>query len=43
MTQPTLSTIAGAALRARLAELWERTGDRALGELAAGRPPRLHP
>jgi RNA polymerase sigma factor (sigma-70 family) len=40
MTQPTLSTIAGAALRARLVELWERTGDRALGELAAGRPPR---
>lgn len=29
-----------AALRARLRELWERTGDAALGELAAGRPPR---
>ncbi|MBM3961359.1 MAG: hypothetical protein FJ306_05585, partial [Planctomycetes bacterium] len=40
MTQPTPSKIAGAALRARLAELWERTGYRALGELAAGRPPR---
>jgi RNA polymerase sigma factor (sigma-70 family) len=36
-----LSPTAGTALRARLAELWERTGDRALGELAAGRPPRV--
>jgi|LakMenEpi03Aug12_release.lakeMendotaPanAssembly.Ray.scaffolds.fasta_scaffold54994_5 RNA polymerase sigma factor (sigma-70 family) len=34
------SSSVGAALRARLAELWERTGDAALGELAAGRPPR---
>ncbi|MFO0277828.1 MAG: RNA polymerase sigma factor [Planctomycetota bacterium] len=40
MNQPSSSSVVGAALRARLAELWERTGDAALGELAAGRPPR---
>lgn len=40
MNPSTSSAVAGTALRARLAELWERTGDRALGELAAGRPPR---
>jgi RNA polymerase sigma factor (sigma-70 family) len=40
MVAPLAVPVADAALRARLRDVWERTGDPALGELAAGRPPR---
>jgi len=40
MVAPVQSPLDVAALRARLRELWERTGDPALGELAAGRLPQ---
>ncbi|MBL8747532.1 MAG: RNA polymerase sigma factor [Planctomycetes bacterium] len=38
--QPSHSNMDRQVLAARLLELWERTGDAALRELAAGRPPR---